>query len=209
VRRKLEAKLTLGEFKLEDKAPLPTFGAYAERWLRTYAHIHCRETTATNYQGLLRHHVFPAIGHKPLDAVTREDVKDIIAVMVTKGLSNSTVANTIAPVKEMLNHAVDNGLLSANPAARIGRFLRRTKDRRADVNPLTREEVACLLDAAQQHVPPYYPLFLCAVGTGMRMGELLGLQGPNIRVQGTASSVRCAPASSRARRPALSILHKS
>jgi integrase len=108
VRRKLEAKLTLGEFKLEDKAPLPTFGAYAERWLRTYAHIH--------------------------------------------------------------------GVLYANPAARIGRFLRRTKDRRADVNPLTREEVACLLDAARQHVPRYHPLFLCAVRTGMRMGELLGLQ---------------------------------
>ena len=46
VRRKLEAKLTLGEFRLEEKAPLPTFGAYAERWLRTYAHIHCLETTA-------------------------------------------------------------------------------------------------------------------------------------------------------------------
>ena len=112
--------------------------------------------------------------------VTREDIKDIIAVMVTKGLSKSTVANTIAPVKEMLNHAVDDGVLSGNPAARIGRFLRRTKDRRADVNPLTREEVACLLDAAQQHVPQYYPLFLCAVRTGMRMGELLGLQWGDI-----------------------------
>jgi integrase len=181
VRRKLEAKLTLGEFKLEDKAPLPTFGAYAERWLRTYAHIHCRETTAKNYQGLLRHHVFPTIGHESLGAVTREDIKEIIAVMVTKGLSKSTVANTIAPVKEMLNHAVvDDGVLSGNPAARIGRFLRRTKDRRVDVNPLTSEEVASLLDATQQHVPQYYPLLLCAVRTGMRMGELLGLQWGDI-----------------------------
>jgi hypothetical protein len=31
VRRKLEAKLTLGEFKLEEKAPLPTCSAYTER----------------------------------------------------------------------------------------------------------------------------------------------------------------------------------
>jgi integrase len=184
VRRKLEAKLTLGEFKLEDRAPLPTFEAYAERWLRTYAQVHCRETTAQNYQGLLRRHVLPSIGHKSLDAVTREDIKDIIGAMVTKGPSKSTVANTIAPVKEMLNHAMDDGVLSANPAVRIGRFLRRTKARRADVNPLTRDEVACLLQAAQQHTPRYYPLLLCAVRTGMRVGELLGLQWSDIDFHG-------------------------
>jgi integrase len=180
VRRKLEAKLTLGEFNLEERAPLPTFAIYTERRLRTYAHVHCREITASNYQGLLRRHVLPAIGHKPLDAVTREDIKDIIAAMVMKGLSKSTVANTIAPVKEMLNHAVDDGVLSANPAARVGRYLRRTKDRRADVSPLTREEVIRLLDASQQHAPRYYPLLLCAVRTGMRIGELLGLQWGDI-----------------------------
>lgn len=176
VRRKLEAKLALGEFELEDKPALPTVKSFAERWLGTYAQVHCRETTAVNYERLLRHHVFPSIGGKVLDAVTREDVKGIIGAMVTKGLTKSTVANTLAPVREMFNHAIDDGLLTVNPAGRIGRFLRQTKDRRADINPLTREEVARLLATAQEHAPRYYPLFLCAVRTGMRMGELLGLQ---------------------------------
>ena len=117
-------------------------------------------------------------------------MKDIIGAMITKDLSKSTVAHTIAPVREMFNHAVDDGILVANPAARIGRFLRHTKDRRANVNPLTREEVARLLEAAQQHTPRHYPLFLCAVRTGMRIGELLGLQWGDIDFLGRFIEVR-------------------
>jgi integrase len=58
------------------------------------------------------------------------------------------------------------------------------------VNPLTREEVARLLEAAQQHTPRYYPLFLCAVRTGMRIGELLGLQWGDIDFPGRFIEVR-------------------
>jgi integrase len=190
VKRKLEAKLTLREFKLDEPPPLPTVGAYVEGWLGTYAHIHCRETTADNYRRLLQHHVLPLIGEKRFDSVTREDIKAIIAAMIRKGLSKSTIANTMAPVREMFNHAIDDGVLVANPAARLGRFLRPTKDRRADVNPLTGEEVSRLLDAAQQHASWYYPLLLCAVRTGMRMGELLGLQWGDIDFLGRFIEVR-------------------
>jgi integrase len=190
VKRKLEAKLTLRDFKLDEPPAFPTCGAYVERWLGTYADIHCRETTAGNYRRLLQHHVVPLIGGKGFDGVTREDIKAIIAAMVRKGLSKSTIANTMAPVREMFNHAIDDGVLIANPAARLGRFLRPTKDRRADVNPLTRDEVSCLLDAAQQHAPRYYPVLLCAVRTGMRMSELLGLQWGDLDFYGRVIEVR-------------------
>jgi integrase len=190
VKRKLEARLALGDFKLNEPPPLPTFGSYVERWLGTYADIHCRETTADNYRRLLQHHVLPLIGEKQFDRVRREDIKAIIAAMVRKGLSKSTIANTIAPVREMFNHAIDDGVLVANPAARLGRFLRPAKDRRADVNPLTGEEVSRLLAAAQQHASWYYPLLLCAVRTGMRMGELLGLQWGDIDFRGRFIEVR-------------------
>jgi integrase len=190
VKRQLEAKLTLRDFKLDEPPPLPTFVAYMECWLENYALIHCRETTAANYRGLLQHHVLPLVGKKRFDRVTREDIKAIIAAMIRKGLSKSTIANTIAPVREMFNHAIDDGVLVTNPASRLGRFLRPTKDRRTDVNPLTGEEVCRLLDAAQKHAPLYYPILLCAVRMGMRMGELLGLQWGDIDFRGRFIEVR-------------------
>ena len=53
VKRKLEAKLTLGEFVIEDeKPPMPTLGQYAEQWLETYAKFKCKESTYVRYEGV-------------------------------------------------------------------------------------------------------------------------------------------------------------
>jgi len=47
-----------------------------------------------------------------------------------------------------------------------------------------------LLVTAKDKLPRYYPLFLCAVRTGLRMGELLALQWPDIDLQGRFIEVR-------------------
>ena len=44
------------------------------------------------------------------------------------------------------------------------------------MNPFTREEVSAFLVTVKHHAPRYYPFFLCAVRTGMRLGELLALK---------------------------------
>ena len=62
-----------------------------------------------------------------------------------------------------------------NPALKPGKFLPRISKRKG-INPLTRDEVATLLATVKMHAPRYYPLFLCAVRTGLRQGELLALQ---------------------------------
>ena len=39
------------------------------------------------------------------------------------GLSRSHVRNIVVPLREMLNHTIDDGLLVSNPASRLGRFI--------------------------------------------------------------------------------------
>src|SRR5262249_45469460 len=74
------------------------------------------------------------------------------------------------------NQLIDDGLTMPNPAARIGRFLKAKGDPRLVIEPLTREEEALFLSTARVYCPRHYPMFLCAVRTGLRLGELLGLQ---------------------------------
>ena len=52
VKRKLEARLILGEFNL-DEAPsfVPLFNDYATTWLATYATHNCKELTYERYAG--------------------------------------------------------------------------------------------------------------------------------------------------------------
>jgi integrase len=78
-----------------------------------------------------------------------------------------------------LSHALEDELLTVYPALKPGKFLPKISKRRK-INPLTREEVGLLLTTTKDKLPRCYPLFLCAVLTGLRMGELLALQWGDI-----------------------------
>jgi len=48
------------------------------------------------------------------------------------------------------------------------------------INPLTRDEARAFLEAVEEHNPRYFPFSLCALRTGMRLGELLALEGETL-----------------------------
>ncbi len=160
-----------------------TFQEYAERWLETYR-VNLKAGSFIQMESVLRIHLFPAFGSVPFSKVDRVMVKELIAEKIKSGLSRSTVSNIITPLREMYNHAIDDGVISFNnPASRVGRFNKqRAEDKK--INPLTREELSALLEVTKEKMPYYYPLLLCAARTGLREGELIGLKGSDIDFHG-------------------------
>ena len=79
----------------------------------------------------------------------------------------------------MLNHAVDDAIIAANPAARMGKFNRKPS-KQADINPLDREELRLYLETVRTHFPRYYPFMLTLARTGIRLGEALALEWDHI-----------------------------
>jgi integrase len=193
----LEARITLAKVRGEplvlsqpDQA-MPTLRAYLKEWLKTYAEVHCKPATAHDYRLALERHVFPALGDRRLHEVARADIKRLIADLVGKGLKKQTIHNVLSPLKEAYNHAMDDGLVGMNPVARTGRLTRSRDDRRTHVSPLTAEEVRTLLQVAQDKAPgTLYPILLCAVRTGLRQGELMGLQWEDVDFRGRFIEVR-------------------
>lgn len=91
----------------------------------------------------------------------------------------------------VLSQAVDDELLPANPAFRLGKYIgRKGQCRSSEIHPLTRDEASALLSAVQDHAPDFHPLFLCALRTGMRLRELLGLEWGDIDFHGRFIEVR-------------------
>ena len=88
-----------------------------------------------------------------------------------------------------LRYSKSSGLLTVNTALRPGKFLPKIS-KRYKIAPLTREEVALLVHTAKERLPRYYSLILCAVRTGLRMGELLALQWQDIDWHGRFIEVR-------------------
>lgn len=90
----------------------------------------------------------------------------------------------------MLSQVVEDGLLLANPAFRMGKHLRFGDEQRAAIQPLTHVEAHEFLKAVSERMPDFHPLFLCALRTGMRLGELLALQWGDIDFTDRFSQVR-------------------
>jgi integrase len=85
---------------------------------------------------------------------------------------------------------VEDELLAVNPAFRLGRYYRKADHPKPEIRPLTREEAAWFLAQVREHAPREYPLFLCALRTGMRLGELLGLHWGDVDFHGRFIEVR-------------------
>jgi site-specific recombinase XerC len=66
--------------------------------------------------------VYPRFGAKLVTEVTRADVRALVVDLLTQGRSRSLLRNVVAPVRQLFNHLIEDGLDKPNPAARIGRY---------------------------------------------------------------------------------------
>lgn len=200
VKEDLEAKLKLGleVFPERKAAPALSLEAYYKKFERTYLKTACRESTAERYDECFRIHILPTFGNKALDEITRENVKDLVADLVDKKLARPTIRIITANLCTVLSHAIEDRLITYNPATKLTRFYKQAKFKHEEIDFLSAEETERFLAAAKQHdsekrykdVPEYFPLFLCAIHTGMRAGELAGLQWSDIDWNGKFIMVR-------------------
>lgn len=75
-----------------------------------------------------------------------------------RGLSAKTVQNIIRTLSSLFSHAIEDNLITANPALRPGKFLPKISKRRS-INPLTREEIALFLAHTKTAAPTLYRHF--------------------------------------------------
>jgi integrase len=189
--RKIEAKLTLGDLGItEDKTKAPTFKEYAELWLNGYIKGLRRQSTFERYQDILRRHIYPALGNKPIDEMGRGEIRELLLKLHRKGLSRSTVTLIKDVISGPLAFAVDEEMIPINPVVGITKRLQLHQDRKVEIEPLTKEEVSLFMEDCQILAPAHYPFFLCAFRTGMRLGELLGLRWGDVDWQGKFIEVR-------------------
>lgn len=152
--------------------------AYAERWLDLLA-AGVKPRTLTMYSGYLRLHVLPTFGTTKVRQLAKGRVKAFLAEKLREGFSRASVELMLSILRGMLNAAIDDGLILANPADRVARQLRLSRPpsaRQDEIKAMTREQLARFLAAAAKVVPRFFPLLLLFARTGARLGEALGLQ---------------------------------
>jgi len=187
VAKKIAARLQLGEFNFEEekKETVPTFKEYADSWIKTTVPATCKESTLNDYKDILRIHVLPVFKDMRMTDITRGKIKDFLLDKTNKDYAGSTVTHIKNVISGILNKAVDDEVIPANPAHRLGKVIK-AKDRKESIDPLTKEELKKLLDTVQKdkNLTPWYPLFLTLARTGLRIGEVIGLKWGDIDFNG-------------------------
>ena len=167
-----------------------TMDEYLTTWLdATSASL--RPKTVYTYRSLLRNWVLPHIGHIRLAAITPADLASLYAKLLTSGrnineggLSPTSVRLAHTVISHALKDAVRWGLLPRNPAQ--------------VVDPPRRNQPEMAVWSADEartflaHVAEdrHYAMWALFLATGMRRGEVLGLQWPDIDLADGTVSVR-------------------
>ena len=123
-------------------------------------------------------------GPAPLGEVSRGAVQELIAERAASGLARNTLKGMIATLKALCNHAIDQQVLTTNPAARLGRFTRGRSEKEArTIDAYSATELGRLLETADRYYPDEADLVTTKACSGLRCGELFGLQYPDIDYQ--------------------------
>jgi len=195
VRRQFEAKLALGDLGFLE-APgqeIPRFEDYAARWLKRYAELECKPSTARSYEQLLRVHVTPRFGKQKLAEIKRDDVKEFLAELrratrVVNGtpvpkFSRNTLRLILTALRTVRYAAVEDHLIESNPAAKMlkKKFVKSDKPTH-QASAMMREEAEGFLAAVNEVCPEWYPFFLTALRAGLfRKGELIALKWDDLQ----------------------------
>lgn len=159
-------------------------GEYLSRWLRDSQRGSVRESTFDRDSYLIRLHVQPVLGRIKLSKLTPLAVQGLYRDRLDTGLSSSTVNKIHTVLHKALGQAVQWDLIPRNPAAAV----KAPRPVSEEMRPLSAEEARRLLDAARGD--RLEALYVLAVTTGMRRGELLGLKWSDIDLQDARLGIR-------------------
>ncbi len=189
--RKIQARLTLGKGAFGEKAkpPAPKLRRYFKRFEANYKST-LKPSSWLSYEGSLRIHILPELGKYRLDEITKPMMKQLVVKMVEEGLAKDSIRLYLTSLGVLYNQAIDDKVVSENPTKGLGKFYRQAKRKHEEISPLTEEESLLFLEKTLEYERKHYPLFLCALYTGMRSGELAGIQWTDIDWNGKFIEVR-------------------
>ncbi|MEW2317579.1 tyrosine-type recombinase/integrase [Streptomyces bauhiniae] len=171
--RKLDAQRWLDEVTtsivtgqyVDPRAGRITFEKYAKKWEASLIASEAAERITDN---ALRLHLVPALGARAMAAIRRNDIQ-VLFKGLSEQLGPGSVRNVYDVLVRVMTAAVEDKVIASSPCRRI--TLPSMSDE--EVTPPTVAQV----EAMARVMPPYIRAAIVTLaGSGLRIGELLGLK---------------------------------
>ena len=145
------------------------FESFAKLWIETKENEGVARSTMESYTSTLNLYLRPVFGKNKLETISQRSVQDVIRYCKGNKLGAVSINITLDVLKQILNYAVRLDYLVGNPL----RGVKRLKEPPRSLNYWLPEQVKTFLAANEDE--HHYPLYVLALNTGMRRGEIFGL----------------------------------
>ena len=154
--------------------PRQTIEQFFTYWLEEVHKANVRVSTYKRYQNLLRLHFLPVLGRYQLGKLSPQHIQALYAQKLKEGLSPRTIRFLHAVLHKAFDHAVRLNYLSRN----LCDVVELPRSEKYEHHSLTQEQIQQFLSCVEGH--PLEALFVLALVTGMRRGELLALKWKDV-----------------------------
>jgi len=160
-----------------------TVGGYLDKWL-TAIRDTVRIGTWKQYEIIVRLHIKPTLGGTKLDKLNALQIQSFYRERLDAGLSPRRVQYVHVTIRKALKDAVKWRLIPYNVADAVTP----PRPTKPEITPLSAEQVKILV--AESRGDRLEALYIVAVTTGMRIGEIFGLKWSDVNLEAGILRVR-------------------
>jgi len=160
-----------------------TLEGWLIQWLEVYAKPKVKQSTYVSYDTYINKHIIPEIGKIKLVDLRVDMLQQFFNKKATMGrldgkggLSEKTLRNLYTMLSTALKQAYENSLINKN----LAELVKLPKVMRTEMRVLSLSEQQKLIEALKTSEERYKIGILICLSTGIRIGELCGLQWQDI-----------------------------
>ena len=169
---KAKAEDTLKQNIVDDST---TLNEWYHKWMKVYKLPVIRENSRIFYNHIYESKIFPVLGKMKLSDITKLQISALLNNLKENGYKWETLNKTKILLNDMFERALEDNFVSKNPAKGVRIPMNKEKN---SYRTLTKDEQEIFLECAKGTF--YYNLFVVAINTGLRPGELFALTEDDI-----------------------------
>jgi integrase len=163
-----------------------TVGQFIDQWMESTAKRSLRPSTWRRYEQLVRIRITPYVGNVPLAKLSPMHGERFLVDLDKAGVSARGQQMAVNVLGRAMKDAVRLRLIPSNPI----RDVVKPKTAKKKMRVWDAEQVKTFLATAEAEDIRMYALYVVAIATGMRSGELFGLEWSDIDLEGRSVFVQ-------------------